>query len=89
MSITLNIDLPDQLAERFVALLPEEEQRRFSIAAIADALMFRQDEEGDCTAAVEQALADMDTGIGLISFEDVCHQWEAEKASRKTADWSE
>ena len=85
MSLTLTIDLPDELAARFITLLSEGERRRFSVAAIADALQFRQDEDSDCVTAVEQALADMDAGKGLISFEEVCRQWDAEKASRKPA----
>ena len=74
--MTLTINLPDKLASRFVAILPEEERDAFSIAAIAEALMLREDETEDCVTVVEQALADMEAGIGLISFEDVCLQCE-------------
>ena len=81
MSKTLTIDLPDELAVRFFSLLPEEERSRFSIAAIANALQFRQEEE-DCVTVVEQALADLDEARGLVTFEEVCRQWDAEKAAR-------
>jgi predicted transcriptional regulator len=82
MSMSLTIDLPDEVAVR-LASLPEDEQRRFSIAAITDALAFRLEEEGDCQPVIEQALADMDAGIGLVSFEELCRQWDAEGILRK------
>lgn len=85
MSLTLTIQLPDELASRFMTL-PEDERTQFSIAAIAEALRFRQDEEEDCVTVVEQALADMDAGTGLVSFEEACRRWDAEKASRRTTD---
>ena len=85
MSLTVTIDLPDEVASRFVALLPEKERSQFSVDAIAEALQLRQEEADDCVTVVEQALADMDAGIGLVSFEEVCRQWDAEKAARKTA----
>ncbi len=53
MSLTVTIDLPDELASRFVALLPEEERSQFSVDAIAEALQFRQEE--DCAKAAEEA----------------------------------
>ena len=84
MSLTVTINLPDELAAEFVSQLPEEERSQFSVAAIADALRFRQEE--DCVSVVEQALADMDAGIGLVSFEEVCRQWDAEKAARSVTD---
>ncbi len=84
MSMTFTIDLPDDLASR-LALLPEEERSRFSVAAIADALTFR-DDELDCIEVVEQALSDMDEGRGLVSFEELCRQWDAEKAEREPPD---
>src|SRR5438309_9265873 len=56
-------------ASRLAALLPEEERGRFSVAAIADALAFREEEQ-DCVEVVEQALTDMDEGRGLISLEE-------------------
>jgi len=80
MSITLTIDLPDELAER-LASWSEEERRRFSAHAISDALSFRQEEEGDCETVVQQALDDMNAGVGLISFEDFCRRWDAVRAS--------
>ncbi len=80
--MTLTIDLPDELASRLSALLPEEERSRFSVAAIADALTFREEEQ-DCVEVVEQALADMDKGHGLISFEEVCRQWDSDKAANE------
>lgn len=83
--MTLTIDLPDELAARLAELLPEEERDRFAVAAIAEALEARQSDSAECIEAVEQALADMDAGRNLIPFEDVCRQWDAEKASRREA----
>jgi predicted transcriptional regulator len=83
--MTLTIDLPEELASRLTALLPEEERTRFSVAAIADALIYRENEQ-DCVEVVEQALIDMDAGRGLISFEEVCRQWEAEKLTQEIRD---
>ena len=71
------------MASRFVAILPEEERDAFSVAAIADALMLREDETEDCVTVVEQALADMDAGRGLVAFEDLRRQWDAEEAAQK------
>lgn len=78
------IEIPDELAIRLAALLPEEERNRFAVSAIADALHNRQQatEAADCVSTVEEALAEMDAGRGLISFEEACRQWEQEKASR-------
>ena len=84
--MTFTIDLPEELASRFVALLPEEERSRFSAAAIADALLLREEEGDDCVTAVEQALAEMDAGRGLVPFEEICRQWDAEKAARKSTE---
>ena len=81
--MTLIIDLPDELASRLAALLPEEERSSFSVAAIADALRFREDEK-DCFEVVEQALVDMDAGCGLVTFEDICRQWDSEKVAHET-----
>ena len=43
--MTITIELPDELAARLAARLPEEERDRFAIAAIADAL--NQAEQAD------------------------------------------
>jgi predicted transcriptional regulator len=83
MSMALTIDLPDELASRLAALVPEEERSRFSVAAIADALMLREDEE-DCVEVVERALMDMDAGRGLVSFGEVSHHWDSEKGTQET-----
>jgi predicted transcriptional regulator len=78
--MTLTLHLPEDVASR-LALLSDDERSRFSVAAIADALRFREDEL-DCVDAVKQALAEMDEGRGLVSFDDVCRQWDAEKVAR-------
>lgn len=77
--MTLTIDLPDELASRFVEALPEEERYRFALTAISEALDARRRDSAECIAAVEQALTDMDEGCNLIPFEEVCRQWEADK----------
>ena len=81
-SMTITIELPDELASR-LAQLPEEERSRFSIVAIADTLTLR-DEEQNVVEVVGRALADMDEGRGLVSFGEVCRQWDSEKAIHKT-----
>ncbi len=43
----MTIELPDELASRLNALLPEGERDRFAVAAIADALRARQQEDED------------------------------------------
>ncbi len=43
----------------------------------------RDDEE--CRAIVEEGLDDIDAGRGLVSFEEACQRWEAEKAAQKAA----
>src|ERR1043166_3325818 len=51
MSMTLTIDLPEELASQMNALLPEEERDRFAISAIAEALTARQQERDALLAA--------------------------------------
>lgn len=101
--MTITIDLPDELATRLAALLPEEERARFAVAAIADALETRQEEaaaeekilaalradldpdkdperdSAECVAAVEEALADMETGR-TVSLEEERARWQQQKA---------
>ena len=82
--MTLTIDLPDKLASQFMARIGEADRETFSINAIADALL-RREEEDDFVPIIEQALANMDARHGLIAFEDLCQQWDAEDAARTTA----
>ena len=84
--MTVTLDLPDELSSRLTALIPEETRDRFAAAAIADALNLRQLETEECVPIVEQALADMDAGRNLVSFEEVCDQWDADRAERNTLD---
>jgi predicted transcriptional regulator len=81
--MTITIELPEDLASQLAQVLPEEERDRFAIDAIAEALAARRRDADDCTAAVEQALADMDAGRNLIPFEDVCRHWASEKAAQR------
>ena len=83
--MTLTIELPDDVASRLAEMLPEGERDRFAASAIADALESRMRDSEECVLAVEEALADMEAGRNLIPFEEVCRQWEAEKASRPTS----
>lgn len=82
--MTVTLDLPDELASR-LTLLPEGTRDRFAAAALADALDLRHSETADCVTVVEQALADMDAGRGLVSFDEACRQWEADKVARGAA----
>lgn len=81
--MTIIIELPEELASRLAASMPEEERSEFTIHAIADALEMRCRDEAECVAAVEAALIDMDAGRGLISFEDACRQWDAEPTKER------
>ena len=81
--MTITLDLPDALANR-LTLLPEAARDRFAAAALSDAFDFQETETEDFVTVVEQALADMHAGIGLVSFEDACRQWDAEEAAMET-----
>ena len=78
--MTLTIDLPAELAVRLATVLPEEERSQFAVMAIEDALEARLRDEAECVAAVEEAIAEMEAGRGLMSFEDAYREWDAEKA---------
>jgi hypothetical protein len=75
--MTLTLNLPDAVATR-MEQLPEDERARFSVEAIADALLLIENDD-DCVEVVDRALADVEAGIGLYSFEDACRRWESEK----------
>ncbi len=81
--MTITLDLPDALATRLTSL-PEAARDQFAAAALSDAFDFREDETDDFITVVEQALADMHAGIGSVSFEDACRQWDAEEAQTET-----
>ena len=69
------LDLPDELASR-LSQLPEGLQDSSAIAAISDALNFRDSETDDCISIVGQVLADMDEGKNLFSFKDYIEEIE-------------
>ena len=73
--MTITIELPDELSSRLAASVPEEERVEFAVAAIAEALEAQRQEEAECVAALEEALADMEAGRS-ISFEESQRQWE-------------
>ena len=58
MSLTLTIDLPDELATQLTALLPDGEHYRFAVDATADALAVRQ-QDADARLAAS-LVADLD-----------------------------
>ncbi len=78
--MTLTIDLPEELASRLAASMPEEERSEFTIHAIADALEARRRDEAECIAALEEALEDMKMGRSL-SFEEEQARWQSQKAA--------
>ena len=84
--MTLTLELPEELAARLNDL-PAEERHSFSIAAIDDALTCLycqiEPEEGDWIEQVNQAIDEIEAGDPGIPFEEVCRQWDAEKASRR------
>jgi predicted transcriptional regulator len=73
--MTMTIELPDELASRLNALLPEEERGSFAVSAIADALLAQERDSAECIAAVEEAIADMETGRS-VSFEEEEARWQ-------------
>ena len=75
----LTIDLPEELASRLNELLPEEERVRFAVAAIAHALVVQERDSAECIAAVEEAIAEMETGR-TIALKDERARWEKQKA---------
>lgn len=77
--MTLTIELPEELASRLNALLPEEAQGRFAVSAIADALLAQERDSAECVAAVEEAIMDMEKGRSL-SLEDEEIRWQRQKA---------
>ena len=77
--MTIAIELPDELSSRLAASVPEEERVEFAVAAIAGALEAQRQEEAECVAALEEALADMEAGRS-ISFEDELARWQSQKA---------
>ena len=59
--MTIRIDLPDEVASRLTALLPEDERDRFAVSAISDALLAR---EMEAEARLEEELtAELDPGL--------------------------
>lgn len=81
--MTLTIDLPEEVASRMQAMLPEEERREFAVSAIAEALMLREQDEAECIAAVEGRFADYEAGR-TISLEEEKARWETQKAKLLT-----
>jgi predicted transcriptional regulator len=77
--MTWTIDLPDELATRLNALLPEEERGRFAVSAIAEALSAQEQDSAECVAAVEEALTDAEMGR-TISLDDEKARWLQQKA---------
>jgi predicted transcriptional regulator len=53
------IELPDDLASRLDALLPEGERARFAVSAIAEAVRTRELDSAECIEAVDEALAEL------------------------------
>jgi predicted transcriptional regulator len=84
--MAFTIDLPEELAIRLATVLPEEERSQFAVSAIEEALEARLRDEAECVAAVEEAIAEMEAGHKGILFEDLCRQWDAERAARRTAE---
>ncbi len=77
--MTLTIDLPEKLASRLIALLPEEERGSFAVSAIADALFAQERDSAECTVAVEEALLEIEAGYST-SFEEEKARWEHQKS---------
>ena len=82
--MSIAIVIPDELAEKLADALPADERQAFALDAISAALEARQRDSTECMAAVEKALADMDTGRNLVPFEDVCREWDAGRLPSQT-----
>ena len=82
--MTLTIDLPDEMASRLNALLPEEERGRFAVSAISDALLAHEHDSAECIAAVEDALNDLGAER-TVSFEEENSRWQEQKAVLQAA----
>ncbi|MBC7529372.1 MAG: hypothetical protein H7308_17725 [Chthonomonadaceae bacterium] len=83
MTVTLN--LPDELVSR-LALLPEAARDRFAADALEDAFDLYRQEDTDCVTIVEKEIAEMDAGQGLVSFDEVCRRWNADRLSQGAPD---
>lgn len=87
--------LPDAERSRFAAAALADALNarwREADARLADALLAELDpqleperEAAEFTAIIEAGLDDIDAGRDLVSFEEACRRWEAEKAARKIA----
>ena len=80
--MTLTIDLPDDLAIRLNAALPEEARVRFAVSAISDALLAQESDSAECISAVEEAMIDVEMNRSL-SFEAEKARWRASVAELK------
>jgi predicted transcriptional regulator len=78
--MTLTINLPDELASQMNRFLTEEERDDFAVSAIAEALLSCEQDAVECSAAVEEGLADMEAGR-TISLEEEKARWQSEKAT--------
>jgi predicted transcriptional regulator len=78
--MTLTISLPDDLASRLEALLPEAERTSFAVSAIAEALRAREQESAECSVAVEGGLAELEAGR-TVSLEDEVERWQRQRSA--------
>ena len=81
--MTLTLDLPEELAFRLNALLPEEERKHFALSAIAEALSAQEKDSVACIAGVEEALQDIEAGR-TFSLEEEKARWQHQKADLLT-----
>ena len=56
-----------------------------SLLAELDPELEPEREAAECMAIIEEGFRDIDTGRNLVSFEEACRRWEAEKRRDKTA----
>ena len=85
--MTFTIDLPEELASRLSTALPEEERSQFAVAAIEEALEAHLQDEAECVAAVEEAIAEIEAGRTGLSFEPIKRAAVTESGTR-LAQWA-
>src|SRR5882724_4362895 len=70
------------IAEALAARQRSDAQLAASLLADLDPDKDPESEAAECISIVEEGLEDVDAGRNLISFEEACRRWEADKATR-------
>ena len=68
--MTMTIELPAELAHRMNLLFRSEELGQFAIAAIEDAVYWKEVDSRECIAGVQEGLRDFETGRSISLAEE-------------------